>query len=458
MPQSVSYHTPRMNSASIVICGAGMAGVATAYHLAVRNGLKNILLVDEYLPLSMTSAVGTEAYRNWWPGPGDTMVRFMNRSIDLLEELADESGNIFQLNRRGYAFLTANPKQVETWKEAVAEVSALGAGPVREHPGLIPYIPSQPEGFDRSLNGADLVLDPVMIREQFPFVTDRVIAMLHVRRCGWLSNKLLGNWLFEQAIQRGMRFKQDKVVDINTSGGCVQSVQLESGERIETHEIVIAAGPYLKSIAALLGLDLPVFNELHGKITFTDVKGVISRSAPFMFWSDPVSLPWTDEERIKWDSSPDTRWLLDEFPGGVQFRQRGDDLLALWTYETQTQEPVWPPTFNPYYPEIVLRGLSEMVPDMKAYFGEKVYVDGGYYCKTRENRPLIGPLPVEGVYVIGALSGYGVMASQAAADLLSAHITDSPLPDYAPMLRLERYEDPDYQKLLENWDARSGQL
>jgi hypothetical protein len=49
------------------------------------------------------SAVGTEAYRNWWPAPGDTMVRFMNRSIDLLEELAEETDNIFQLNRRGYA-------------------------------------------------------------------------------------------------------------------------------------------------------------------------------------------------------------------------------------------------------------------------------------------------------------------------------------------------------------------
>ena len=49
------------------------------------------------------SAVGTEAYRNWWPGSGDTIVRLMNRSIELLEELAEETNNIFQLNRRGHA-------------------------------------------------------------------------------------------------------------------------------------------------------------------------------------------------------------------------------------------------------------------------------------------------------------------------------------------------------------------
>lgn len=447
-----------MTSANIVICGAGMAGIATAYHLAVKHGIKNILLADEHPPLSLTSAVGTEAYRNWWPGPGDTMVRFMNRSIDLLEELADVSDNIFQLNRRGYAFLTANPDQASIWKEAAAEVSALGAGPVREYPGPTPYVPSQAEGFDKSLNGADLVLDPVMIREQFPFVTDRVVAMLHVRRCGWLNNKLLGNWMCEQAMQCDIKFKQEKVIGINAPGGRVQSVQLASGEKIETHKIIIAAGPYLKSVAALLGLDIPVFNELHGKITFKDRMRVISRPVPFMFWSDPVSLPWTDEERARWDSNAETRWLLDEFPGGVQFRQRGEDLLALWTYEVQTQEPIWPPTFESHYAKIVLRGLSAMVPGMKNYFGEKVYVDGGYYCKTRENRPLIGPLPVEGAYVIGALSGYGVMASQAAAELVSAYVTDSRLPDYAPMFRLDRYEDPAYQMLLANWDARSGQL
>ena len=435
-----------------------MAGVATAYHLAVRNGLKNILLVDKYPPFSVTSAVGTEAYRNWWPGPGDTMVRFMNRSIDLLEELAEASGNVYQLNRRGYVFLTANPNQVSAWEDALAQVSALGAGPVREHPGPFPYVPFQADGYDRALNGADLVRDPALILEGFPFITNQVVAMLHVRRCGWLNTKALGHWLFEQAEKQGVKFKQDKISSVNTSGGRVQSVNMESGETIHTDRLVIAAGPFLKPVTALMGLDLPVVNELHAKISFEDSKHVITHQVPFMFWVDPISLPWTVEERALWDSTPETRWLLDEFPGGVQFRQRGDDLLALWTYDVKTQEPTWPPTFEPHYAETVLRGLSAMVPGIKAYFGHSVKVDGGYYCKTQENRPLIGPLPVEGAYVIGALSGYGIMASQAAAELISAHITSSHLPDYAPMFLLDRYADPAYQALMANWDAGSGQL
>ena len=100
-----------------------------------------------------------------------------------------------------------------------------------------------------------------------------------------------------------------------------------------------------------------------------------------------------------------------------------------------------------------------MIPGLSAYFDRlpKPVVDGGYYTKTRENRPLIGPLPVKGAYLIGALSGYGIMASCAAGELLAAHLTGSRLPTYAPAFALGRYEDPEYQKLLEKWED-TGQL
>ena len=101
-----------------------------------------------------------------------------------------------------------------------------------------------------------------------------------------------------------------------------------------------------------------------------------------------------------------------------------------------------------------------MIPDMSVYLSRmsRPVVDGGYYCKTQENRPLIGSLPVRGAFVIGALSGFGIMAAMAAGELLAKHVTGGQLPDYAPAFLLSRYEDPGYQELLENWDATSGQL
>ena len=99
---------------------------------------------------------------------------------------------------------------------------------------------------------------------------------------------------------------------------------------------------------------------------------------------------------------------------------------------------MWPVQFDPEFVEIVVRGLTRMVPGMGVYLERmsRPYIDGGYYCKTQENRPLICPLPVAGAYVFGALSGYGIMAALAGAELLSAYVVGSELPSYAPAFHL----------------------
>jgi len=457
-----------MTEAEIVICGAGLAGISAAYHLSVKQGITDIMLVDERSPLTLTSDKSTECYRNWWPGPGDTMVRFMNRSIDLLEEMADESDNYFSLNRRGYVFLTGEMDQIQKYAEAAEAISALGAGPVRYHePGNSTYRPSPPEGYKGSLDGADLLIGSELIREHFPFITEDVVAMLNPRRCGWLSAQQFGMYMLDQAKSRGVRLLSGKVMGVDLAQGRVAGVQVRVGNldsRIRTDTFVNAAGPYIQNVASMIGVDLPVFNELHGKISFNDSLGVVPRDVPLMIWSDPVYLPWTEQERAELKAYDDSRWLLDEFPAGVHFRPEGlgpsPVLIILWTYDIKEQEPVWPPRFDDYYPEIVLRGLTRMVPGLSPYINRmgKPWVDGGYYCKTQENRPLIGPLPVEGAYIIGALSGYGVMACSASGELLAAHVTGSDLPDFAPDFMLERYEDPTYREMLASWDPTTGQL
>jgi glycine/D-amino acid oxidase-like deaminating enzyme len=101
-----------------------------------------------------------------------------------------------------------------------------------------------------------------------------------------------------------------------------------------------------------------------------------------------------------------------------------------------------------------------MVPGMKTYFGDgsSGLVDGGYYCKTIENRPVVGPLPVEGAFVLGALSGVGIMASQACGELLASHVAGDSLPDYARWFLPSRYDDANYRAEVERWGSLVGQL
>jgi len=195
-----------------------------------------------------------------------------------------------------------------------------------------------------------------------------------------------------------------------------------------------------------------------------DHLGLVPRDAPLLIWTDPQPLGWNADERAEFASSDETRWLLGPFPSGVHTRPEGPAdspiILIMWDYHTHSTEPVFPLKFDPVYPDIALRGLARMLPALRAYLDHmpKPVVDGGYYTRTRENRPLIGPVPATGgAYVIGAFSGFGMMASCAAGELIAAHITGSKLPHYAPAFRLERYEDQEYQKLLENWPS-TGQL
>lgn len=452
-----------MSTAKVVICGAGFAGVSAAFHLSVRRGMGDVVLVDEREPLSLTSDKGTQAYRNWWAGPAEAarpMVAFLNRSIDLFEDVSRESGHAFRLNRRGYAFFTARADRIPELERTSVEVCGLGAGFLRRHPGPEPYVPSPGEGFEGVPTGADLVLDPELIRRHFPYVAPDVAALLHVRRCGWMDSRAWGRLLLGRAESAGLRVLRDRVVGVDESGGRVSGVRLASGATLDADAFVICAGPLLKDVGRLVGADLPVFNELHAKMTFADRLGLIPEGAPFLIWTDPVRLPWTEDERSEIAARPGGAELLRELPGGVHVRTRGRDLVAIWTYDISVQEPVWPPTFDPHYGEVLLRGLSRMVPAFSAYLGEagQGLVDGGYYCKTRENRALIGPLPMPGAYVFGAVSGYGLMSAMAGGELLAAHVVGDALPSYAPAFRLERYDDPEYQRLLASADPRAGQM
>jgi len=156
------------DSYDVAVVGAGIAGVSAAYFLSVRHGLRTVL-VDHRPPLTLTSDKSTECYRNWWPGPGPEMVAFMNRSIDLLEEWALESANAFNLNRRGYLFVTGDPDRLALLRTGAEETSNLGGGPLRCHPGgQDAYRESPAGGWEGQPVTRIMTEDPVTVAPDVP--------------------------------------------------------------------------------------------------------------------------------------------------------------------------------------------------------------------------------------------------------------------------------------------------
>lgn len=206
---------------------------------------------------------------------------------------------------------------------------------------------------------------------------------------------------------------------------------------------------------------LPISNELHGKVIFKDSKDVIPQTAPMVICADNTRLHWSPEEREELAASdfPLKNEWLGELPSGLHFRPFGNKTLAiLWEYvhvDTPVSEPPHPePQYDQLYPEIVTRGLATVIPAFQDYIGasaKNLYIDGGYYCKTRDNLPIVGAYDSpKGAFVCGALSGFGIMSSCAVAELTALRIYRRTLPGYAKSLEIEQHN------LQEEEALRSG--
>ncbi len=446
--------------ANVVVVGAGISGVAVAHELSMDSRVGTVVLVDPRPPLTLTSDKSTECYRNWWPNR--PMVGIMNRSIDLVEDFSSKSNHSIGLTRRGYLFVTSNPETLKTWESNATKIAGYGAGSVRIHQTSGDYVPARPEGYDQEPDGVDLLIGRETIRTHFPFITDNAVGAMHVRRAGWFSAQQLGSWLLDQAKAHGLIHVTATVDSIVAENDQVSSVVLDTGESIATKSVVNSAGPMAKDVAAMVGVDLPLSSEVHLKVAFRDHRQVIPREAPMVIWSDPQHLGWSPEEREALREAGRSD-LLGEMPVFCHGRPEGGVdspyFLALWEYHDIVQEPSWPLPADDMYPEVVARGLTTMVPAFGTYLDglPASVVDGGYYTKTPENRPLVGPAGPRGFYLACGYSGFGVMIAAGAADLVRSHITGGPLPEYAPDFLLARYEDPAYVHSVST-GVESGQL
>src|SRR5207244_8020560 len=172
------------------------------------------------------------------------------------------------------------------------------SGPMRGHdrPGR-EYSPPAPEGFDGEPTGSDVITDRALIRRHYPWLTEDTVALLHARRCGWFSGQQLGMYMLERARDKGVRLVEGHVEAVATSGGRVSGVTLAGagGARtIATPRFVAAAGPLMKDVGRLLGVELPLFCERHAKVAFNDTLGAMPRPSPTTIWAGPVRPPCAD--------------------------------------------------------------------------------------------------------------------------------------------------------------------
>ncbi len=440
--------SPR-SATDVAIVGAGIIGLSVAYYLVKNHRLSAITLIDSRDPMSLTSAQSGENYRNWWPHP--VMTAFTDRSIDLMEAIAGETGSRIAMTRRGYALVTRNPSPTGLIEDLHRGYGDKAASCIRLHElaDAPSYRPARSACWKEAPAGVDVLRHPGLIRRVFPYFAGDVATVLHVRRAGSISGQQLGQFMLETVRAAGGRLLRGEIVAVEGSAPFRLAVQTSEGNQLLTADrLVNAAGPFFGEIAAMLGDSLPVRCVYQQKIAFEDREHAIARDMPFAIDLDGQTLPWTAEERLALADSPDTAALLAPMKGGIHCRPDGGDggtwIKLGWAFNEQHADPHGDEPIDPQFPDLVLRAASRLHPGLARYIGHlprgaRHY--GGYYTMTAENLPLIGPMRTPGAFMAGALSGYGTMAACAAGELAAAWISDGERPAYAASLSLARHAD-----------------
>jgi len=443
-------------SAKTAIIGAGSTGIATAYYLATQYGFTDIVLIDANQPMTFTSAQSGENYRNWWPHP--SMSAFADRSIDLLEDIALKSDNRINMNRRGYSLVSRD-------QDVDAVLARLHINPAQqesdnlrfhESASSTAYVPPLKPGWETAPSGIDILQNQALIRRTFPSYAPDIRTVVHIRRGGDISGQQLGMYMLEAYRKAGGKRITGSVEEISQGDNFTLTLHSPEGtSKLKVDTLINAAGPFAGNIANMLGVNLPLSNSFQQKIAFEDKSRAIPRDMPFSVDLDDQNLDWTATERDYLLEDDNFLWLAETLPGGVHCRPDGGDngtwLKLGWAFNHEDARAAWEPPLEDQFPEIVLRGAARLNPSLKAYYDHlpgNMHHYGGWYTRTDENWPLIGPMGPDNAFMNCALSGFGTMAACAGGELCAAWVAEADLPDYASDFSMKRYMDEGLMALL----------
>jgi len=221
-------------AAPYVVVGAGIHGLSTAWHLAGelrargRGDGRDIVVIDKTGIGAGASGIACGVVRNNYFQPA--MRRLMAHSVAVWE--SDPAG--FSYHPVGY--LQVSP---EVMHEGVAQIHAEQ----RE----IGYPSTFVEGADASRS----YLQGIFADWQ----ADGITSVLHEHRGGYANNRASIQALADRALAAGVRICSGvQMTGVRTLGGAVTAVETDRGV-ISCDHLVIAAGPWVRSIWAML--DLP---------------------------------------------------------------------------------------------------------------------------------------------------------------------------------------------------------
>jgi glycine/D-amino acid oxidase-like deaminating enzyme len=222
------------------------------------------------------------------------------------------------------------------------------------------------------------------------------------------------------------------VAAIEMTGTTVSGVRLMDGDRIGATHVVLAAGPWSPTLAAPLGLDLPVSAQ-RAQILIVDPG---RPPGPLPVFSDLISLQYVRTEGSASLLLGDSDHSRPEWADPDDYRERaGEEELSALV-----------PKFSNRFPGFDGAALSSSY--------------AGCYDVTPDYNPIISASPIEGLWLCTGFSGHGYKISPSVGDLMADLVVNgkSRHPDVDHHdFRLERFGEEDLL-VSEHPYAGAGQM
>ncbi|HKS29986.1 MAG TPA: FAD-dependent oxidoreductase [Pyrinomonadaceae bacterium] len=378
-------------TAEVVVIGGGIVGASIAYHLA-EAGCRDVLVIEREAHQGKGSTgKSMGGVRAQFSTPVNILMSLY--SIDFFSRFEEATGYPADYRAHGYLFVATSARHLDYLRANMERQMKLGLRNVRlvSREEIVEIVPQLRD--DDIVGGTfcptDGFVDPHSVMMGF---------MLRARELGarlWLSTEVTG-----------IEVENDEVRAVSTTRG-----------RVETRNVVNAAGAWAANVASLAGCELPVV-PLRRQLVPTE---------PF-------------------DGLPARFPMVIDMSTGFHFRREGRGILLAWNDPAET--PGFKTDFDLSFIEKILVRAAERVPCLSEAEVNPQRAWAGLYEMTPDHHAIIGGAPgVRGLFLANGFSGHGVMHSPATGHLISELILygETRLLDARP-LRPERFSEGDLLK------------
>jgi len=352
-----------MQTADVVIIGAGIVGSSIAYHLT-ESGCRDVLLIErESAQGKGSTGKSMGGVRAQFSTP--VSIQMSLYSIPFYASFEDRLGHPCDYRPQGYLFCASTDQQMAYLRTNYALQVKMGLKNVQ-------------------LMAGD------EIRDMFPQLrVDDIIGGSFCSSDGFIDPYSAMNGFMAWAADQGAAlWKNTAVTALKQDATGIASVETTRGP-VATRKVINCAGAWAAGVAALAGVDLPV----------EPLRRMLVPSEPF-------------------DEFPHTAPMIIDMSTGFHFRPEARGFLLAWNDPEET--PGFKMDFDAAFVEKILTRAADRVPCFANLPVNPKRAWAGLYEMTPDHHPILGETPeVPGFFLANGFSGHGVMHAPATGKILS---------------------------------------